>query len=103
MSKNKKSEMKVLGLGLPRTGTSSLKIAFERLLGGECYHMTSFMFDGSDYDLQHLVKARDGKALKEEWQQFLEVIHYSNSQLLQELFTGSRLQLCGGLPPGLLY
>ena len=31
--------LKVIGAGLPRTGTSSLKIALERLLGGPCYHM----------------------------------------------------------------
>ena len=29
----------VVGAGLGRTGTSSLQIALERLLGGKCYHM----------------------------------------------------------------
>lgn len=32
--------LRVIGAGLPRTGTSSLKVALERLLGGPCYHMT---------------------------------------------------------------
>ena len=32
--------LRVVGAGLPRTGTASLKIALERLLGGRCYHMT---------------------------------------------------------------
>lgn len=31
--------LKVLGAGLGRTGTLSLKLALERLLGGRCYHM----------------------------------------------------------------
>lgn len=31
--------MRVIGAGLPRTGTWSLKYALERLLGGPCYHM----------------------------------------------------------------
>jgi len=31
--------LKVVGAGLGRTGTHSLKIALERLLGGTCYHM----------------------------------------------------------------
>ncbi len=31
--------MKVVGAGLPRTGTKSLQAALERLLGGRCYHM----------------------------------------------------------------
>lgn len=32
--------LRVVGAGLGRTGTSSLKLALERLLGGRCYHMT---------------------------------------------------------------
>ncbi len=31
--------IKVVGAGLGRTGTHSLKLALERLLGGRCYHM----------------------------------------------------------------
>ena len=31
--------LRVVGAGLPRTGTRSLKDALERLLGGRCYHM----------------------------------------------------------------
>jgi len=31
--------LRVVGAGLGRTGTHSLKIALERLLGGPCYHM----------------------------------------------------------------
>jgi hypothetical protein len=33
------SGLRVIGAGLPRTGTRSLKQALERLLGGRCYHM----------------------------------------------------------------
>jgi Sulfotransferase domain len=32
-------ELQVVGAGLGRTGTLSLKAALERLLGGRCYHM----------------------------------------------------------------
>ena len=32
--------MRVVGAGLGRTGTLSLKVALERLLGGPCYHMS---------------------------------------------------------------
>lgn len=31
--------MRVIGAGLGRTGTASLKVALERLLGGPCHHM----------------------------------------------------------------
>jgi hypothetical protein len=30
---------RVVGVGVGRTGTSSLKLALETLLGGPCYHM----------------------------------------------------------------
>jgi hypothetical protein len=32
-------DLRVVGAGLGRTGTNSLKLALERLLGGRCYHM----------------------------------------------------------------
>jgi hypothetical protein len=32
-------ELQVVGAGLGRTGTHSLKVALEQLLGGPCYHM----------------------------------------------------------------
>jgi hypothetical protein len=32
-------ELRIVGAGLGRTGTHSLKVAFEQLLGGPCYHM----------------------------------------------------------------
>ena len=31
--------LRVVGAGLGRTGTHSLKLALEQLLGGPCYHM----------------------------------------------------------------
>lgn len=34
--------LRVIGAGLPRTGTTSLKAALERLTGEPCYHMTEF-------------------------------------------------------------
>lgn len=41
--------LRVVGAGLPRTGTSSLVQALEHLLGGPCYHMTKI--PGHPYDL----------------------------------------------------
>src|SRR5262245_30533556 len=38
----------VIGAGLPRTGTASLVIALERLVGGRCYHMS--MIHGHPFD-----------------------------------------------------
>ncbi len=36
-------ELKVVGAGLGRTGTHSLKVALEQLLGGPCYHMVEVL------------------------------------------------------------
>jgi Sulfotransferase domain len=40
--------LQVIGAGLPRTGTSSLRCALESLLGGPCYHMHE-VFDNLDH------------------------------------------------------
>lgn len=41
--------LQVIGAGLPRTGTTSLKAGLEHLLGGSCYHMFE-LFDRVDDD-----------------------------------------------------
>ena len=37
--------LKVVGAGVGRTGTASLKLALERLLGGRCHHMLEVVMD----------------------------------------------------------
>jgi hypothetical protein len=41
--------LRVVGAGLPRTGTNSLKLALEHLLGRRCYHMREI--PGHPFDL----------------------------------------------------
>ncbi len=41
--------LRVVGAGLPRTGTSSLRAALEQLLGGRCLHMSAL--PGHPFDL----------------------------------------------------
>ncbi len=43
------TRLRVVGAGLPRTGTHSLRIALEQLLGGPCYHMS--VIPGHPFDL----------------------------------------------------
>jgi hypothetical protein len=40
--------LRVVGAGLPRTGTLSLKTALEKLLGAKCYHMVE-LFEHPDH------------------------------------------------------
>jgi hypothetical protein len=42
--------LRVIGAGLPRTGTSSLRAALRTLLGADCYHMQSLFEDPSRVD-----------------------------------------------------
>ena len=50
--------LKVIGAGLPRTGTNSLRLALRRLLGGECYHMFTIKDDPAH--ARTWVRALDG-------------------------------------------
>ena len=45
--------LRVVGAGLGRTGTNSLKLALERLLGGRCYHMSECMERPGDAAVWH--------------------------------------------------
>ncbi len=51
--------LKLIGAGLGRTGTSSLKLALEQLGFGPCYHMTEVLMDPWRGD--SWVRAADGK------------------------------------------
>lgn len=61
--------MKVVGAGLPRTGTKSLKTALEMLLGGTCYHMTE-LFNRHAEDLPTWSAATRGDAV--DWRAFMQ-------------------------------
>ncbi len=52
--------IEIVGAGLGRTGTHSLKLALEQLLGGPCYHMTEVF--GRPDDLEVWTEAYQGHA-----------------------------------------
>jgi hypothetical protein len=56
--------LRVVGAGLGRTGTHSLKIALEQLLGGPCYHMVEVI--GHPEYARHWLRAMDGERV--DWQ-----------------------------------
>jgi hypothetical protein len=55
---NVSSDFLVIGVGLPRTGTSSMRLALVQLFGGSCYHMIN-IFHGDKVDWDHWQKALD--------------------------------------------
>src|SRR4051794_5706615 len=60
--------LQVVGAGLGRTGTHSLKIAIEQLIGGPCYHMMEVF--GRPDDVPIWQDAVDGKPV--DWSSFPE-------------------------------
>ena len=62
----------VIGAGLPRTGTASLRIALEKLLKGRCYHMRQLGVDGRTEDRRHWKNVLEGNVQDDEWVSFLE-------------------------------
>ena len=52
--------LRIVGAGLPRTGTFSLRVALEQLLGGTCYHMSTLRERGN-VDLPAFVDAAHGR------------------------------------------
>ncbi len=59
--------LRVVGAGLGRTGTHSLKLAFEQLLGGPCYHMLEVI--NRPDQAEAWAAAVDGKM--PDWESFL--------------------------------
>src|SRR5215813_1479392 len=58
--------LKVVGAGLGRTGTHSLKLALEQLLGGPCYHMIEVFGHPDDVDVWR--RAAEGETI--DWSKF---------------------------------
>lgn len=52
--------LKVVGAGVGRTGTNSLKIALERLLGGRCHHMFEIILNPAQVPLWTAAIERNG-------------------------------------------
>lgn len=60
--------LKVVGAGLGRTGTHTLKLALETLLGGACYHMVELMGHPDHLAVWH--RAIKGEAV--DWERLLD-------------------------------
>jgi len=56
----------VIGAGLPRTGTTSMKFALERLLGGTCYHMFNVFHSKGNEDVAFWNKALSEQSVSDE-------------------------------------
>ena len=78
--------LRVVGAGLPRTGTTSLKQAIETLTGGVCYHMTE-VFPRFETHVPLWQRALDGglDAFDEIFAEFSSALDWPSSMFWREL------------------
>ena len=81
--------LRVVGAGVGRTGTNSLKVALERLLGGRCYHM--FELIERPGDTEHWERAVSGDAVEWGWlgQEFVATVDFPAAMFWRELLAES--------------
>ncbi len=83
------SSLTVIGAGLGRTGTSSLKVALERLLGGRCYHMVELIERPAD--TEHWERAAAGELISWDWlrRNYVATVDFPAAMFWQELVADS--------------
>jgi len=69
LASNNSDGLKVIGAGLPRTGTLSLKKALTQLCSAKCYHMAEVL-GGDQEDLDVWFKAVDGQMGEKQWREY---------------------------------
>eukprot|EP00092_Neocalanus_flemingeri_P106134 GFUD01136137.1.p1 GENE.GFUD01136137.1~~GFUD01136137.1.p1 ORF type:complete len:308 (+),score=51.64 GFUD01136137.1:21-944(+) len=73
---SKSDGIKLIGAGLPRTGTLSLKTALTQLYSGRCYHMLD-VFTGDQEDVYVWVKAVRGEMKPQDWKEYFGKKNYA--------------------------
>ena len=59
--------LKIIGAGFGRTGTTSLQVALEELLGGKCYHMKEVMLEPAHLNAWHEFAVGKKSSMNWEW------------------------------------
>lgn len=77
--------LKVIGAGLGRTGTTSLKLALEQLLGGPCYHMREVFQNEGHAALWHQAVREGTTAWERIFDGFAAAVDWPVSAFWQEL------------------
>lgn len=77
--------LEVIGAGLPRTGTHSLKLALNQLLGGRCYHMSELFERMDDVPAWRAALAGDTSGLGAVLEDFVAAVDWPVSAFWSEL------------------
>ncbi len=81
--------LRVVGAGLGRTGTNSLKLALERLLGGRCYHMLELLERPGDTECWE--RAAAGEPIAWDWlrRDYVATVDFPAAMFWRELLADS--------------
>jgi Sulfotransferase domain len=81
--------LRVIGAGVGRTGTNSLKVALERLLGGRCYHMLELIERPGD--TEHWERAVAGEQVAWDWlsRDYVATVDFPAAMFWRELLSDS--------------
>ena len=81
--------LRVVGAGLGRTGTNSLKVALERLLGGRCYHMLELIERPGD--TEYWERAAAGELITWDWlrREYVATVDFPAAMFWRELLADS--------------
>jgi hypothetical protein len=81
--------LRVVGAGLGRTGTNSLKVALERLIGGRCYHM--FEVIERPGDTEYWERAAAGESVTWDWlrRDYTATVDFPAAMFWRELLADS--------------
>jgi hypothetical protein len=79
----------VVGAGLGRTGTNSLKVALEQLLGGRCYHMHELIERPGD--TEYWERAAAGELVSWDWlrRDYVATVDFPAAMFWRELLADS--------------
>ena len=77
--------LEVVGAGLGRTGTNSLKLALERLLGGRCYHMKEFESHRRDLALWERAVAGEAVGWEELFEGWVATVDWPGAAFWKEI------------------
>jgi hypothetical protein len=77
--------IQLVGAGLGRTGTMSLKLALERLLGGTCHHMIEVFANPDEVPIWHRVMLGDAVDVEALLPDYTAIVDYPGAAVWREL------------------
>ena len=77
--------LKVVGAGLGRTGTMSLKAALEQLLGGPCYHMIEVFEHPEHVAIWNRAMRGEPVDWSEIYAEYVATVDYPNAAVWEQL------------------